>query len=325
MTSDEDYPQEKSEVIYGDENIIQSTLKICSLAKLTLDVCIDSNGPSMLLIPDHPITKANYSMKERGVKMRYITEITKENIHHCKELMKFAEVRHLDEIKGNFGVLDGMYYRASANTKASSPPPLLISNTVRAFVQQQYFFDMLWRKAIPAKQRIKEIEEGLKREFIETIQDPIEIQDLIPKVINSAAEELDVIFSTANSFNRYKKEGVIELLTQKAASGVNVRILIKSDDNDYYNMEESVKNLISKHPSNVKVQCLNKSVKTKVTTFLADTELSLVIELKDDSRDVEIEEAIGLATYSNSESTVLSNASIFETLWLSQSEVPILI
>ena len=36
------------------------------------------------------------------------------------------------------------------------------------------------------------------------------------------------------------------------------------------------------------------------------------------------EEAVGLATYSNSESTVLSNASIFETLWLSQSNVPIL-
>jgi two-component system, OmpR family, sensor histidine kinase VicK len=74
--------------------------------------------------------------------------------------------------------------------------------------QQQYFFDMLWKKAIPAKQRIKEIEEGLKREFIETIQDSIEIQNLIPKVINSAAEELDVIFSTANSFNRYKRQGV---------------------------------------------------------------------------------------------------------------------
>jgi two-component system, OmpR family, sensor histidine kinase VicK len=55
--------------------------------------------------------------------------------------------------------------------------------------------------------------------------------------------------------------------------------------------------------------------------------LSLIIELKDDSRNVESEEAaeaaVGLATYSNSESTVLSNVSIFETLWLSQSNVPI--
>lgn len=157
--------EEKTEVIYGTQNIIESTLNLYSLARSTLHNCVDSNGLSMLVIPDHPITKAHYDMKERGIKIRFITEITKENIHHCRELMNFAEVRHLDEIKGNFGILDDTYYRASAKTIASPPPPLLISNSVRAFVeQQQYFFDMLWKKAIPAKQRMKEIEENLKRE-----------------------------------------------------------------------------------------------------------------------------------------------------------------
>jgi two-component system, OmpR family, sensor histidine kinase VicK len=33
--------------------------------------------------------------------------------------------------------------------------------------QQEYFFEMLWKKAIPAKQRIREIEKNLKRGFIE--------------------------------------------------------------------------------------------------------------------------------------------------------------
>lgn len=40
-------------------------------------------------------------------------------------------------------------------------------STARAFVdQQQFIFDMLWHKTVPAKQRIKEIEQGLKGEFI---------------------------------------------------------------------------------------------------------------------------------------------------------------
>ena len=52
---------------------------------------------------------------------------------------------------------------------------------------------MLWRKAIPAKQRIKEIEEGLKREFIEAIQDPEEIQSLVFKIITAAIEEIDIV------------------------------------------------------------------------------------------------------------------------------------
>gem|GEM_PF-3480718 len=55
---------------------------------------------------------------------------------------------------------------------------------------------------------------------------------------------------------------------------------------------------------------LLKSIQTKLTTIVADRELSLVIEEKED------QEAIGLATYSNSESTVLSYTSIFENLWI---------
>jgi hypothetical protein len=50
-------------------------------------------------------------------------------------------------------------------------PPYLIVSNVKIFVeQQQYFFDMLWRKIIPAKHRINEIEEDLRR-VIEIIQD----------------------------------------------------------------------------------------------------------------------------------------------------------
>ena len=133
----------------------------------------------MLLIPYYPIRNVHYDMKERGVKIRTITEITKENLAYCVELMNLAQARHLDDIRGNFGILDGTYYRASAKSKASSPPPLLISWTVPAFIeQQQYFFNTLWKKAIPAKRRITEIEQGIDSEFLETISDPEEIQQL---------------------------------------------------------------------------------------------------------------------------------------------------
>jgi two-component system, OmpR family, sensor histidine kinase VicK len=42
----------------------------------------------------------------------------------------------------------------------------------------------------------------------------------------------------------------------------------------------------------------------------------LTAEVKDDDNYDSTVEVLGLATYSNSESTVLSFASIFETLWL---------
>ena len=67
---------------------------------------------------------------------------------------------------------------------------------------------------------------------------------------------------------------------------------------------------------------LDESIKTKVTTIMADREVSLVVESKDDTKENN-NEAIGLATYSNSESTVLSYASIFEALWISSSKITI--
>ncbi|MFL6343512.1 MAG: hypothetical protein ACJ72U_18460 [Nitrososphaeraceae archaeon] len=115
-------------------------------------------------------------IRRRGCRIRLITDISEANVSYCKELAKYVELRHFDGIKGNFGIVDGISYGASARSQEGKFPTEYIYSTVKSFVeQQQYFFDMLWNKAIPAKQRIKEIQEGLKREFIETIQDPVEI------------------------------------------------------------------------------------------------------------------------------------------------------
>lgn len=74
------------------------------------------------------------------------------------------------------------------------------------------------------------------------------------------------------------------------------------------------------HPQQqLAIKELDKSIKTKLTTIMADREVSLVIELKDDLQQ-NSNEAIGLATYSNSESTVLSYVSILESLWI-QSQI----
>ncbi len=50
--------------------------------------------------------------------------------------------------------------------------------------------------------------------------------------------------------------------------------------------------------------------------MIVDQSLCLTVELEDDAREETSEEAIGLATYSNSEATVFSYASIFENLWI---------
>jgi two-component system sensor histidine kinase VicK len=156
--ADESFVQ-RTEVLYNPDEIIKRVLEQTSNIKDNLDACVDVNGPSMFVIPNHPLTKSWIDLKNRGVRMRFISEITKHNLQYCKELMKIAELRHLDNVKGNFGISDKIIYTGGTDTIESGPPPQLIISTVKSFVeQQQYFFEMLWNKAIPAEQRIRQIE-----------------------------------------------------------------------------------------------------------------------------------------------------------------------
>jgi len=316
--------EERTEVIYGFENIIKITLDRFFLTKYMIDSCIDKNNPETIMTVE-PIVKAISDMALRGIKSRVITEITRDNILYCKQLMKIiTELRHLDEVTGNFSISDRSIYQATVlgdfsrryiSESASIPSEIgmfepnpsteTIQSTVTAFVtQQQYFFDMLWKKAIPAKRRIKEIEEDLKREFIETIQDSEETYSLISKVIASATEEILIIFSRANTLRQYQRQGILDLLKKKTEDEIVVRMLIGGEKIDLLNKYQSIEQ-----------RYLLKSIQTKLTTIVADRELSLIIEEKEDKED-----AVGPATYSNSESTVLSYASIFENLWI-QSEI----
>jgi hypothetical protein len=118
--------------------------------------------------------------------MRWISEITKENLPYCKELMRIAELRYLDAIKGAFGIHDGVEYRASANLRKGGqlPAELITSNGTKIVQQQQQVFDILWDKPIPSKQRIKEIEQQFKREFIDSIRDLIDIKKFFSLLLN---------------------------------------------------------------------------------------------------------------------------------------------
>ncbi len=131
-----------------------------SRAKETSDYCHDSKSPSFLVTNDMYLQMIK-QLKAKGIRQRFITEITQENVRYSKELANHVELRHLEGVKGNFGIVDGKEYGAAANIYDLQPPVEFIYSNVKTFVeQQQYFFETLWNKAIPAEQRIKEIEEG---------------------------------------------------------------------------------------------------------------------------------------------------------------------
>ena len=72
----------------------------------------------------------------------------------------------------------------------------------------------------------------------------------------------------------------------------------------------------SEHGRPITFQAILKpSFQTKITTLIVDSTFSLTVEMKDEAKE-SFDESVGLATYSNSESTIDAYTSIFETLWV---------
>jgi two-component system, OmpR family, sensor histidine kinase VicK len=326
------YEEEKTEIIYGQENVINWVLRTLPTVTKTIDQCGDRNGPSILLLNEQ-IWQKHIEMHNRGVRQRLVVEITKENIIHCKKLMQYQEVRHLDGLIGYLSVLDGRLVTSTAYGEESKILPHLVTSTVRVLVEQhRYFFETLWKKAIPAKQRIREIEEGAKREFVETIRDPSEIQKIGFDLIKKAEEEILIFFSTHNAFFLQQKAigGVLDLLKEAVSplGNVKIRILMAAADDNTNRMttvtEERMQQLkelgIDVRRITETQRQENFLQKNNLTLLIVDQSSYLTVELNDDTKgetsDEGEEDAIGLATYSNSEATVFAYISIFENLWM---------
>ena len=330
--------EEKTEVIYGEENVTKFALQQLSNLNEELDLCGDRYGPS-IIAANEQIMQKYIELHNRGVRQRHITEITPENISHCKKLMKFQELRHLDGLKGYLSILDGKVLGSHAFGQENGLLPHAVASSVRVFVeQQQYFFETLWSKAIPAKQRIKEIEEGAKREFVETIRDPSEIQKMGFELVKNAEEEILILFSTANAFRRQEKAGAIEILKGAASRNVKIRILIPAEANNKNNNDKTSAVAITTderirqlREGGIDVRRIRRQQhqydqlhqnflqgnnNNNLTLLIVDQSLSLTVELNNDTKETFEEDAIGLATYSNIDSTAFAYISIFENLWI---------
>ncbi|MDQ6863289.1 MAG: ATP-binding protein [Thermoproteota archaeon] len=286
-----------------------------SKAHSVLDICADSSWPSVAIGID-VYRNALRDVSIRGVKLKFVTEITKDNLSYCKEVMKVGELRHLDGVEGNFAVSEKEYTASATLQEATLLQQVIYSNVKEIVEQQQYVFGSFWNRAIPAEMRIKQIEQGITLGEMQVIQIPLRIQELFIHLVKSAREEILLILPTINAFFREERLGIIRLLKEAALErGANVRVLTPTNQI----IEEKVLHMLTKNPAKkLDIRPMGMTAEettvTTVTILVIDKKESLAIEKIDDSKDNFID-ATGSATYSNSKPTVLSYLSIFESLW----------
>src|SRR5215217_6870423 len=196
---------------------------------------------------------------------------------------------------------------------------LLISNEplyVRHFTS---LFEEIWRNGIDGQHRIKQVEEEGVDYDIEVIQNPDRTEELYWGIVKSAEKEILLILPTANAVIRQEKMGIIKYLAEATKSrNIQVRILMPNVNLSHHHAIEGSKP-VQQHQDNLSdslnVRYMQQLSDTKATILIADRKVSLVIEVRDDSKS-RFYEAIGLSTYSNSKPGVLSYVSIFENLWI---------
>jgi signal transduction histidine kinase len=155
--------KESTEIFYGIETVMNTVLQFLYHTKGKIDACVDYTRPS-LAIDIIILKRAFLDARKRGVRLRYATEINKDNLSYCKQLMSMVdELRHLEGIKGNFYISETGYLAPATFHEAGEPAAQIIYSNVKELIEhQKYVFETLWSKTIPAEQRIREIEEGVE-------------------------------------------------------------------------------------------------------------------------------------------------------------------
>jgi len=319
--------------------------RIIHLAETSSQLLIVSSYGGMQLIYnnffDHykKILDEYKTGESKGIK--WICNIEKENLEIAKIFLKMGmQIHHIKNLPPiNFALGDKeINATIEEMEKGKMVQSLLTSNEplyIRHFLS---VFENLWYSSMNATDRIAELEQDIESEGIEIIRNPFEVQQLSFNLLKSTKDEILIIFSTANAFHRQEKAGLIKFLTEIASEkGNNVNIKIMTPvDNKLQDTKRELENIqtdeeieekdtkleygkeeknIQPNSKKIHIKFIESQLQTTISLLIVDRKYSLAIELKDDTKDTTYE-AIGLATYSNSKSTVLSYVSMFETLWL---------
>ena len=174
-----------------------------SNVKKRMDIYFDHRAPSIVVkVPEY--RNGYIDIRKRGGKIRAFTEITKDNIGYCKELIKLVdELRHLSGVKGGLAVSETEYMATTVLEEAKPLTQVIFSSVKEVVEQAQYIFGTLWNAAIPAEQMIKEIEEGLEPVKTRILESQDQIIEQI-RNLNNSADHLSICSSLSGMEMSYE-------------------------------------------------------------------------------------------------------------------------
>lgn len=300
---------EKTEIVFGEDAVLNKWTQCAYNTNDEINIYADVTGHALSTSLNSYLDTLQY-LKEKGVKIRCITEISETNIRSCKLLMDVVpDMRHLDGLRGAFGVTDREYLATATAHQKEKPVSHAIYSNVRELIDvQKHIFETLWNKSIPGERKIKEIEDGTEPEFLEVMNDSKRSTEIIINLADSITKEALVLLPNSKSMIRLHKLGIVgKLFDASRDKNAKIRIICPINDEN-----KGLVDHLSIIAPNIKVL---DGTEGETGMIVIDNSKFFIAEVKGLSN--EFAKTIGFGLFSNSTAIIKSIRSFFEVLWKS--------
>lgn len=243
-------------------------------------------------------------VKEKGIKCRLITEVNLENKGFLNTL-PFVEIRHLDGLRGNFGIRDEKGYMAFILHKEDDEYlQTYFSNSKPLAENQLQLFEELWNMAIPISTRLKELEYEDKRDT-QTISDLENIQGVVESLLLTCKRDLTIFSSNKILCYLMNKVKYLDYLPTILRKDMSIKILIEDIDVYFARQIDFINKSAQVKP--IQIGYTNKIGEINEMVMIIDNKHFLHVNYDPNNKLV--------ATYSNEEHKVLIQELMFEKQW----------
>ncbi len=245
-------------------------------------------------------------VQEKGIRCRLITQVNLENLDFLSSLT-FLEIRHLEGLRGNFGIYDERGYMAFILHKENDESlQTYFSNSKTLAEEQMQLFEELWKMAIPLSIRRKEIEYEDKLDDKKTMINYENIQREVEVLTLTCKRDL-TIFSSNNILclllNKYNFLTFLPSILQR---DISIKILTGSVD------EYLIKQIASMNESLPSAKQIQIGFADKIGDL---NEMVMILDDKHLLRLNYNQDNLLVATFSNEEHNVLVQELMFEKYW----------
>lgn len=253
----------------------------------------------------HGIDLIDKRVKEKGIRVRTIFDITKENIK-LLENVEHHIIKHIDGLRGNFGIFDSRAYMVFIFQKGEDrPDQTLWSNSKNLVKRQQEIFNRLWDLATPIEVRAKELAYQEKIDHRKKIVGYDKIYGEILSIIGLCKSEL-ILFASAKILQKLlTRNNFMSEFIPLLRSGVNIKMLVDDNDETLKRNISSINNLIN--DQSIEFGYTNKIGNFNELILLCDDKYCL--QIKYDGQNVLV------ASFSNEEYSVMVQETLFEKYW----------